>query len=318
MNNDNYFSRESTLCLAPVPRTVVIVGCGGCGSWAGILSAVMGAQQIILIDHDTIEVHNLNRQVLPDPALTRTRYKAGALADIIRRIRPHCRARSYEQKLVPEDADIFRIYDRPTTVVFCCTDNDASRRNTEAMFSRSRVIQLSAEGERDFWAIENYSRRVISTALDTGDRDAYAAVPQWLVPNLLAAVQGIVMSRYPQARVALMVNETPETMGYRFKYFFENHMETIWPVDEDGLFPGLTHYERQDARRQGMSEAQYWGRYRLRNRRDARARVDVRRSRRYLNETRRYMMDNGEVTNLLGSLNGEPVEIRNQWRWGRT
>ena len=317
MENDNYFSRESTLCLAPVPRTVVIVGCGGCGSWVGILSAVMGTSNIVLIDHDKIEVHNLNRQALPDPTMIRTRYKAGALADTLKRLRPHCLVRSYEQKLVPEDADIFRIYDIDNTVVFCCTDNDASRRNTEAMFKRARVIQLSAEGERDFWAIENYSRRIISTALDTGDRDAYAAVPQWLVPNLLAAVQGIVMSRYPQARVALMVNETPETMGYRFKYFFENFMENVWPPGEDGLFPGLTAYERQEARARGLSEDAYWGRYRLRNTNAARTRRRNRENRRYRSRNRRDMMERGHITNLLGSLDGEPVEITNMYSWGR-
>ena len=43
---------------------VVVLGCGGLGTWAlGALAAV-GVGRFILVDHDTVELSNLNRQIL--------------------------------------------------------------------------------------------------------------------------------------------------------------------------------------------------------------------------------------------------------------
>jgi len=275
----------------------------------------MGTRLIVLIDHDSIERHNLNRQVLPDPRVGRETYKSGALAEIIMRLRPDCRVRHYEQKLIVEDTELYKKYDKSSTVVYCCTDNDESRRATEKVFCNSRVIQLSAEGERDFWAIENYSRRVISTRLDTGDRDAYAAVPQWLVPNLLAAVQGIVMSRYPQARISLETFETPETMGYKIAYFFDKFMRMEWPFDENGRFPGINSRERAYAMRNGMTDMEYIGRYILANRFDARKRQNIRRERRDRARRRQILIDSCRFGNLIGFLDGEPVSVPTMLMW---
>jgi molybdopterin/thiamine biosynthesis adenylyltransferase len=43
---------------------VVILGCGGLGTWALGAMASVGIGSFVLIDHDTIELSNLNRQIL--------------------------------------------------------------------------------------------------------------------------------------------------------------------------------------------------------------------------------------------------------------
>lgn len=43
------------------PRAVVVIGCGGVGSWVAYLMALGGTRSMVLIDHDIVEVSNLNR-----------------------------------------------------------------------------------------------------------------------------------------------------------------------------------------------------------------------------------------------------------------
>jgi bacteriocin biosynthesis cyclodehydratase domain-containing protein len=43
---------------------VVVLGCGGLGTWALAALASAGIGRVVLVDHDTVELSNLNRQVL--------------------------------------------------------------------------------------------------------------------------------------------------------------------------------------------------------------------------------------------------------------
>jgi molybdopterin-synthase adenylyltransferase len=44
--------------------TVAVIGCGGIGTWAIAALASLGVGRLILVDDDTVELSNLNRQVL--------------------------------------------------------------------------------------------------------------------------------------------------------------------------------------------------------------------------------------------------------------
>ena len=70
-------------------NTHLIIGCGGVGYWLALSLAMMGVQDFILIDGQTIDNTNLNR--LPVPQSWLGRNKAVALRKLIRFLRPATR-----------------------------------------------------------------------------------------------------------------------------------------------------------------------------------------------------------------------------------
>jgi bacteriocin biosynthesis cyclodehydratase domain-containing protein len=55
---------QRRLCAA----RVTVIGCGGLGTWALAALAGAGVRRLRIVDHDTVELSNLNRQVLFSPA----------------------------------------------------------------------------------------------------------------------------------------------------------------------------------------------------------------------------------------------------------
>lgn len=69
---------------------VMVIGCGGVGSWAAEAVARSGVGRITVVDFDTVCIRNFNRQL---QALTGTigQPKAALLADRLRRVNPEAR-----------------------------------------------------------------------------------------------------------------------------------------------------------------------------------------------------------------------------------
>ena len=83
---------------------VLIVGCGGIGCTTAELLARAGVGQITLIDADTIEMSNLQRQI----AYVEENigfYKSEILAKRLKQINPHIRIKSYTSKLDESNAE---------------------------------------------------------------------------------------------------------------------------------------------------------------------------------------------------------------------
>jgi bacteriocin biosynthesis cyclodehydratase domain-containing protein len=93
--------------------TVVIVGCGGLGSWTAANLACTGLGHLVLVDDDTVALSNLNRQLLFRHA-DLGRRKVDAAADALRAFDPelritraHRRVRCVEDVLdLAEGADL--------------------------------------------------------------------------------------------------------------------------------------------------------------------------------------------------------------------
>jgi len=54
------YDRQKELEL-DIPESVGVIGIGGVGSWVALNMALVGVKKMVLVDHDTIEPHNLNR-----------------------------------------------------------------------------------------------------------------------------------------------------------------------------------------------------------------------------------------------------------------
>ncbi len=114
----------------------VIVGAGGIGTYTALCEALKGTEQITIIDPDTIEIQNLNRQLLYGPFIGKP--KAQTLASRLHIIHPKGRIdyqnTSFSQSTIPKNAQLF-----------CCTDNYASRLEV-AQYAEKQNIPLIEAG----------------------------------------------------------------------------------------------------------------------------------------------------------------------------
>ena len=114
--NEQYEREQMLLGSAAVEKLrrshVAVFGIGGVGSYIAEALARAGVGHLTLVDHDTVSLSNLNRQLI---ALHSTvgRYKTDVMAERIRDIDPDCRvtaiARFYEpetrEEFLPPDLD---------------------------------------------------------------------------------------------------------------------------------------------------------------------------------------------------------------------
>lgn len=89
--------RLAALCVG-------IAGCG-MGSQVAVTLARLGVGILVLVDGDTVEAHNLNRQAYLTGAVGRN--KAQALAEIIIGINDRADAEAWECFIIPETAGVF-------------------------------------------------------------------------------------------------------------------------------------------------------------------------------------------------------------------
>jgi len=111
--------------LALGRTSVLIVGCGGLGCPAAIYLAGAGVGRIGLVDHDTVELNNLHRQILHDEANAKVKMrKAVSAAQSCQKLNSQVICDVHCVKLSSSNAvDIVRQYD----IVVDATDNVATR-----------------------------------------------------------------------------------------------------------------------------------------------------------------------------------------------
>jgi molybdopterin/thiamine biosynthesis adenylyltransferase len=119
--------------------TVLIVGAGGLGSPAAMYLAAAGIGRIVLADGDTVDLTNLQRQIMHrDAAVGRPKVESGR--DTLLALNPGIEVIAVGERL---DA---RALDRlvgASTVVLDCSDNFATRHAVNAACVRARVPLVS-------------------------------------------------------------------------------------------------------------------------------------------------------------------------------
>ena len=88
---------------------VAVVGLGGLGSNIAVMLARSGVGELLLVDFDTVDVTNLNRQMYLIPQLGKP--KAEALPEILYQINPYLTYRSVCIKVTPDNVkELFSEY----------------------------------------------------------------------------------------------------------------------------------------------------------------------------------------------------------------
>ena len=152
--NDDQLLRYSRHILLPelgvegqeklLAAHALIIGAGGLGSPAALYLASAGVGRITLADGDTVDLTNLQRQILHASASV-GRPKAASGRDALARLNPEVRVTALEERLDLERLDAL-VGD--ATVVLDCSDNFATRHAVNRACVRHRRPLVSGAAVR--------------------------------------------------------------------------------------------------------------------------------------------------------------------------
>ena len=103
--------------------SVLVIGLGGLGSPVSMYLAAAGVGRLVLVDHDVVELSNLQRQIVHSTADLK-RPKVESARDRLQALNPHVTIETIAAKLT--DADFDRLLPG-IDVVVDCTDNFTTR-----------------------------------------------------------------------------------------------------------------------------------------------------------------------------------------------
>lgn len=115
MNKPEFLRSASFIGPEQLLFPIHIIGCGASGSHTALLLAKMGAQHLILQDHDTVSAHNLPNQTYDAKHVDM--YKVDALEEVIKAFNPTIR--------IEKNTEFFS--EPLGKIVVICTDNMLSR-----------------------------------------------------------------------------------------------------------------------------------------------------------------------------------------------
>lgn len=120
---------------AMLDARVLIIGAGGLGSPAALYLAASGVGHITLVDHDTVDLTNLQRQIAHTTARVgqpKVQSAAQAVNAINPEVQVHCIAERADATLLDE------LVSQATVVLDCC-DNYRTRQNVNAACVKHKV-----------------------------------------------------------------------------------------------------------------------------------------------------------------------------------
>ena len=181
------YERQNLIKDLKIPKVASVVGVGGTGFWTGLLLAMSGVEELILIDSDIIEVSNLNR--LPIEEAYVGKKKSEALKDMILKLRKHLRLEIHDTRIEkPIDCQVLR------GEVYCCTDNLKSQQIICAYCKKNDLAyqRIGYDG-----TTLNVSK-TFPLSFKEETRDGYTVTPSWVIPAVFAASAGVASRIYKE------------------------------------------------------------------------------------------------------------------------
>lgn len=170
MDGLNIYDRQKKLDLK-IPDSVGVIGVGGVGSWVALNMALTGVKKIVLIDHDKVEIHNLNRTIfsLAHVGLE----KVFALEAVISTKRADIEITPIPKKLEDLTADEQRLLESCEIIIDC--------RDTDELLPEKFEKKTKIVGGYDGFKVTLHMNRTPNKIW--GDAPVrYTVTPSWLVP----------------------------------------------------------------------------------------------------------------------------------------
>jgi molybdopterin/thiamine biosynthesis adenylyltransferase len=133
----------------------LVIGAGGLGSPVALYLGSAGVGRITLVDHDRVDLTNLQRQIAHTLARVGAA-KVDSARDAIAAINPDVQVRAIEQRA---DADSLDGWVRDADVVLDCSDNFQTRQAVNAACVRHRVPLVAGAAIRFDGQISVYDAR---------------------------------------------------------------------------------------------------------------------------------------------------------------
>tara|TARA_B110000003_G_C16652392_1_gene534766 strand:+ start:371 stop:1927 length:1557 start_codon:yes stop_codon:yes gene_type:complete len=178
----------------PLMDETVILGAGGLGSWAGpLLAAELRKGAIHIVDgDDSIELHNLNRQVLYRKEHVGLS-KASVAVQQLSKINPNVEFLGYNEFLLPhhlsyddaEDTDSFDLDEEPSEnrlylplsksqIYLACLDNMRTRTLLNEASIEFEAVMINGAGESSNGVVERFNKNEGCMVCRYGRETAYA------------------------------------------------------------------------------------------------------------------------------------------------
>lgn len=184
VKTDILYNRQKKIKLR-YPKSITVVGIGGVGSWLAFNLALSGIEKLILIDHDIVEEHNLNRT--PFRLCDINRRKVDAISQII------LERRKVELLPIASKAEDIGIELKSSILCDC--------RDTTSPLPKMLKGSLSIIGGYDGSSITLHTKPNPRTVW--GDEPApYTITPSWLIPAQLIAniITSYIMDYSPEKK----------------------------------------------------------------------------------------------------------------------
>lgn len=152
------FSRNAGLLETDIMqnKTIVLAGVGSVGSFAAMMMAKAGANKFILVDGDTLEIHNISRHWLGWRHLGE--YKVDAMAEEIKDVNPFAQITTYRGFIQDAPRELFFDVKPEEGIVIASGDNRmcaAQANNLAQMLGLPFVAigcwERAAVGENFYW-----------------------------------------------------------------------------------------------------------------------------------------------------------------------